>query len=128
MNTRGDWSPIFRVVESGSRGKRLHIHFLNVGKLKFDIVKNAWRALTQENSNVNFSKVTGSNTPVYYVMKYLTKSQAKYSFLGVLRRIKLEERENEVCNNHALPWQYDQLVAGSHQEELLDVLRGSDKV
>ncbi len=122
MNTRGKWNPIFRVVEAGSKGNRLHIHFLNVGKLLHSDVLTTWRRITREKSNVQFAKRDETAKPVYYVMKYLTKDKSTYSILGALRKIKFEKREPKVCSNHALPFEYEGLIAGAHNKAYIDLL------
>ncbi len=84
MNKGAEWNPLFRVVETGSRGKRLHIHFLNNGFLSHKAVLRAWREVTRQNSNVNF---TDKNLPPKYALryaaKYLTKDASKFTFLGL---------------------------------------------
>ncbi len=83
MNKNAKWSPLFRVVEAGSRGGRLHIHFLNNGYLSHKFVIKAWREVTRSNANVNFSnKAMSPKYAIRYAAKYLTKDMSKFTFLG----------------------------------------------
>ncbi len=84
MNKKAEWSPLFRVVETGSKGFRLHIHFLNNGYLKHKDVLRAWREVTAKKTNVNFSKKSlAPKIAIRYAAKYLTKDASKFSFLGL---------------------------------------------
>ncbi len=110
MNKKAEWEPLFRVVEAGSKGKRLHIHFLNNGFLSHKIVLQAWREVTRENSNVNFSD--HSLPPEYalrYAAKYLSKDASKYSFLGIFYG-KSQSRSGSGCNAHGEPFIYYQSI------------------
>jgi hypothetical protein len=106
------YSPIVRVFEAGTIGKRLHVHFINVGTIKHSCeywdsdstgkylneefkcttqcVTCIWRSITQEKSNVNFrSKRSESPMSAFsYCAKYIAKGN-RYSYLGNFRLIKV---------------------------------------
>lgn len=53
------WKPLLRVYEAGSKGGKLHIHYVvqHTGfKLDHGIVLDEWRKITGNNANVNFSR------------------------------------------------------------------------
>ncbi len=112
MNKKAEWSPLFRVVETGSRGQRLHIHFINEGYLKHGDVLRAWREVTNNKSNVNYSKKGNLEGKVAlgYVTKYLTKDASKYSFLGKLYKVNLKDREKPTCDRHGHYYEYYNVV------------------
>lgn len=84
MNKNAKWSPLFRVVEAGTRGGYLHIHFLNNGYLSHKFVMKAWREVTRTRANVNYSeKGMSPKHAIRYAAKYLTKDLSKYTFLGI---------------------------------------------
>ncbi len=110
MNKKADWDPLFRVVEIGTKGKRLHIHFLNSGYLLQHDVLTAWREVTRENSNVEFSKRDMPAKYAFrYVAKYLSKDASKYTFLGKWygKRKNLNKSE---CFEHGESFIYYQSV------------------
>ncbi len=84
MNKLADWNPLFRVVETGSKGRYLHIHYLNNGFMKHADVLRAWREVTGKSTNVNFSrKNMDPKIAIRYAGKYMTKDASKFSFLGL---------------------------------------------
>ncbi len=78
------WKPLFRVLEVGMRGF-LHFHVIVECFCEHRAVLNMWRSLTREQSNVHVSGHRGKQDPkrlTRYLLKYLTKSSSKYSWLG----------------------------------------------
>ncbi len=84
MDNYSDWQPVFRVVERGARGSRLHIHFIATNYIEHEVVLEAWRSATGEKGNVNFSYIPSSRTSRIfgYVLKYILKDKSKYSWMG----------------------------------------------
>ena len=90
MNLEGAWSPLVYVVEAGSKGNRLHIHFLNEGVLSHKTVVRTWRSVTKEKSNVNYVK----HSNIGYLAKYTSKSLIRYHWLGKLYKAKIPKHES----------------------------------
>ncbi len=110
MNKKAEWNPLFRVVEYGSRGKRLHIHFLNNGFLKHKNVLHAWREVTNSKTNVNFSKkAMPPEMAIRYAGKYLTKDLSKFTFLGDWYGQKKQEYNLEPCE-HGVPYSFYNVI------------------
>ncbi len=107
MDNYSDWKPIFRVVEKGALGGRLHIHFINSGYLEHDVVLEAWRSAVGETANVNFSYIPSSSTSkvLGYMLKYLLKDDVKYSWLGTFYKAGEGKREAYVCE-HGNRWTF----------------------
>lgn len=98
-----EWSPIFRVVETGRRGF-LHFHVVCSRYISHAKVLRIWRSITGEASNVHVSgSPNGRNVKplVDYLIKYLSKEGSTYRWMGSLyglgrrrpRRITDGERE-----------------------------------
>lgn len=85
--TNQRYRPLVYIVEAGSEGTRLHIHFLHKGFLSHGFVKDIWRATTKENSNVNFSaEKSKAIKAIAYLSKYIGKSLSRYYWLGEWRK------------------------------------------
>lgn len=98
-----DWQPLMRVVEAGSKGKKLHYHVIVSGKVPHSLLLDHWRDITGEKSNVNFktSKGRKSERAFGYVVKYLSKGN-KYYWMGDLLKAKDDwEPEQNSCS-----WSY----------------------
>lgn len=82
------YSPLVYVFESGSKGDRLHIHFLHHGFLSHLFVLNLWRSITRQKSNVNYSALDHLSVIVviWYLAKYVSKSLERYYWLGNWRK------------------------------------------
>jgi len=107
MDNYSDWMPIFRVVETGLTGGRLHIHFIATRFLEHEVVLEAWRSATGEKSNVNFSYIEGAETEdiLGYLLKYLTKEGSRYSWLGRFYKAGEGERLPQCCE-HGRAWEF----------------------
>ncbi len=106
MNKKAEWDPLFRVVEAGSQGRYLHIHFLNNGFLSHPTVLGAWRDVTKNKSNVNFSdKKLPPKYAFRYAAKYLSKDASKFTFLGKFYGIRKMESVPE-CKEHGTTFIY----------------------
>lgn len=111
MDNYTDWSPIFRVVETGSKGGRLHIHFVETAYLEHETVLEAWRSVTGESANVNFSYIYGEGSEnsfddiLPYLLKYLLKDGSKYSWLGAFYKAGAGVRPGAVCE-HGKTWEF----------------------
>ncbi len=107
MNEYSDWKPIFRVVEVGARGKRLHIHFIATSYIDHEVVLEAWRSAVGESANVNFSYIAGTRSEdiLGYLVKYLTKDGCKYSWLGSFYKAGAGERVPALCK-HGNSWEF----------------------
>ena len=78
---------MFRVVESGSKGKRLHLHLLVQGYVHREIVLSEWRRITKipkphvwlEKIHYKYDYIVRT---LWYVSKYVTKETGKYSWMG----------------------------------------------
>lgn len=107
MNKYQQWDPVFRVVEAGSKGKRLHIHLVLVSQTTHAIVLKQWRKITGERSNVNFTAPvhSGHLGLLRYLLKYLTKQGTRYYWLGALYNAHPEPYDGVVCEhgNHYHP-------------------------
>lgn len=89
-----DYRPIFYVVEAGSTGNKLHIHFLMYGYLEYRLVKNIWSRITGiPKPNVNYISDLKN---VGYIAKYTGKGALTYRFLGELYKVKLP-KHNTSC-------------------------------
>ncbi len=84
MAKRGNWKPVFRILEKGRRGY-LHIHFVSLVFIEHAVVMDAWRSVRGETANVHVSGQKGAQDPARmcrYLMKYLTKENTSYRWLG----------------------------------------------
>ncbi len=105
------WKPfersfLFKVLESGKEGKKLHYHILSSGFIPHDAMLEAWRRTWDFNMNVNYSDIrwsrrmkryykigkkkgedpfTSARAAISYVTKYVTKDSRSYAFLGKFR-------------------------------------------
>jgi hypothetical protein len=109
------YEPLVRAFEAGSRGGRLHVHFILQGYWKHscdywaiiyelrDIYEQwvkkrctsqcitcIWRSITGENSNVNFQQKEYNNALLAfaYCAKYISKN-GNYSYMGNFRLTKV---------------------------------------
>jgi len=107
MDNYSDWRPIFRVVETGKKAGRLHIHFVVTWWLDHEVVLEAWRSAVGEAANVNFSYIPGDGTSkvLGYMLKYLLKDKSKYSWLGSFYKAGEGERKPCVCE-HGNRWSF----------------------
>lgn len=84
---RHNWSfqPLMNALESGTSGGKLHYHFVVRSFMDHEYIKNIWRDITGEESNVNFSRRT-TNRKAYkvfsYLAKYIAKDGLRYYFMG----------------------------------------------
>lgn len=106
--SNGAWSyvPLFRVIEIGSEGKKLHYHVVYGGYMPHDIALNAWRDITGLQANVNFTKNKEGRTmysAASYVSKYVTKnrillkSTRSYYWMGKFRKNPQRESIDRTC-------------------------------
>ncbi len=97
---------LFYVIESGSSGNRLHIHFIAYGYQNWEKMISLWSSVTEiKNPNCHFSseRKTGNVSKVaFYMAKYLGKESGRrnYYYLGELIG-KLPTVRN-VCNSKLL--------------------------
>ncbi len=107
MDKHTDWSPIFRVVETGSKAGKLHIHFISTNFIDHEVVLGIWRGFSGENSNVNFSFNPGGDVHdiLRYMIKYLVKDKSRYSWMGFLYEVGKKEVVKKSCE-HGLQWEY----------------------
>ncbi len=107
MNKYTNWHPIMKVIEAGSRGNRLHIHFLSSTTIKHHVVLRHWRRITKEKSNVNFQKSAHNvNTAINYLIKYIVKTSVRYSWLGKFRgAVNTDQKERVQCE-HSMEFKY----------------------
>ncbi len=108
MDNYSNWKPIFRVVETGSKGGRLHIHFIATRYLDHEVVLEAWRNAIGERANVNFSYIPHSDDTssiLNYLLKYLTKETSRYSWLGAFYKAGEGEKIEAVCE-HGKSWEF----------------------
>lgn len=113
MDNYSDWKPIFRVVETGAKGGKLHIHFIATRYLEHEVVLEAWRTAIGEKANVNFSYIPGydGENILGYLLKYLTKEDSKYSWLGTFYKAGEGEKERRFCE-HGRPWEFPDFPTG----------------
>lgn len=86
LDRRDEWTPIFRVLEVGRRGF-LHFHCVCTRYISHAEVLRTWRSITGEASNVHVSgSARGRNvsTLIRYLVKYLTKDNSTYRWMGSL--------------------------------------------
>ncbi len=107
MDNYSKWRPIFRVIEKGGKSGKLHVHFINVEFLDHEQVLTVWRGITGEKSNVNFSYCPGGRTEdiLGYLLKYLTKDDFRYSWMGDFYRVGSGESRRYVCE-HGHEWEF----------------------
>ncbi len=87
LNKNTDWSPLFRVVEKGSKGGYLHIHFLYQNYVNQGWLKVQWARTTKiKDPHVDLRRVQKKHVNIvhtlWYTTKYVTKESSKYSWLG----------------------------------------------
>lgn len=69
------WNPLMYSIEVG-KSNRIHAHLIVSGRLDFQIAIDAWRKVTQEKSNVNYSaKSYDPKFAFKYLAKYLYKPE-----------------------------------------------------
>ncbi len=112
MNKYSNWEPVVKVVESGSIGKRLHIHFLSLNWIKHEIVLRHWRRITQERANVHVLKIVNNvRTQLNYLIKYVSKDTGRYSWLGQFRMKAQKENQSTMHQcEHGAEYIYDGLI------------------
>ena len=117
-NKNTEWGPLFRVVESGSKGKRLHLHLLVQGYVHRDIVLKMWRGITGiEKPHVWLGRVRFEYDNIvrtlWYVSKYVTKEAGRYSwmgdFYGKYSKLKAEKQPNDP------DWKFWMIIEGWDQ-------------
>lgn len=101
MNKHGGWTPLFKVVEAGAKGRRLHVHLMVSGFLDHARVLKAWREVAGESANVNFSSVRSDNVNRHlsYLCKYLVKQRSTYSWLGPMYHASALKRGGVRCHD-----------------------------
>lgn len=88
MNKNTDWNPLTRVLEIGPRGRRLHLHILVMGYASRKFVRAEWSRITKTAMpNVDLREIKSYTDNIvrilWYAAKYVSKSSAKYSWLGL---------------------------------------------
>ena len=84
---RENWSfqPLMNALESGTVAGKLHYHFAVRSFMDHERIKNIWRSITGEESNVNFSRRI-TNRKAYkvfsYLAKYIAKDGLRYYWMG----------------------------------------------
>lgn len=85
-------------LEAGTKGKRLHIHAIVFGFRPHALYLDAWRSITGEASNVNYTSRRGKpNGAFRYIAKYAGKNAGRYYFSGGLLASKEAEAIKKRC-------------------------------
>ena len=107
MDKHTDWKPIFRVVETGSKGGRLHIHFISIDYIEHELVTSIWRGCTNLKANINFIRFGDSdlNLAFQYMLKYLTKDKSLYSWMGPFYNVDVRRTRRKLCE-HGNKYEY----------------------
>lgn len=101
-----DYDPLLRVIEIGSKGKKLHYHVIYGSFMPHNRMLSEWRNITGMDSNVNFtySKYGMSRFKAgWYVAKYVSKNRLllnhtrSYSFMGRWRSIPPPLPKSKMC-------------------------------
>ncbi len=94
-STRGklSFSPLMNALEKGTKGGKLHYHFIARSYMSQEFLKDQWRNITGEESNVNFNakkKVYGRTAikAFAYLAKYCAKDGLPYYWMGDLLKAK----------------------------------------
>ncbi len=88
------WKPLVYVIESGTKGNKLHVHCVSWGFLPHEFARTVWDDVTgQKDRNVGYSAPkqqwldSGKYTPfwgMYYVSKYIGKDTIGWYWMGVM--------------------------------------------
>ena len=119
MNKYTEWGPLFRVVETGTKGKRLHLHILVQDYVEREYVLKVWVRITKlpkphvwlgevRNKYVNIVRT------LWYASKYVSKEATTYSWLGEFYGKYSQDKEEDLDSNGP-EWKFWNIVRG--QEE-----------
>lgn len=91
-----NFSPLMNALEKGTRGGKLHYHFIARSFMSQSFLKKQWRNITGEKSNVNFKakkRVYGRTAikAFAYLAKYCSKDGLPYYWMGDLLKVKVDK-------------------------------------
>lgn len=119
-----DFDPMMNALEAGTKGKRLHYHVVARGFMKHGLARKTWMDITQEQSNVNFSRrlSTRSALRVFaYLAKYASKGY-RYYWMGQMHTLKKEPfAPDPDASVHQHSWEFVEMVV--YDNLMMDVLR-----
>jgi len=118
MDKNTDWKPIFRVVETGAKGGKLHIHFISIDYIEHELVTSIWRGCTNLKANINFMRFDhlDLNRPLQYMLKYLSKGISLYSWMGPFYNVDIKKRKHLICI-HGNKYEYIRLLEEDWRNE-----------
>lgn len=125
LRHKSTFDPLMNILEAGSKGNRLHFHFIARGYQKHQDVLNIWRRITNSKSNVNYSKRYGKRSALNafaYLAKYAAKQGQRYYFMGSALKVKETAWEplKEESGDHEHEWKFEESnegVARSPEQE-----------
>ncbi len=102
--------PLFKVVEAGSKGRKLHIHaiFAKYFEHSPEFLKSegickkscvhalcTWRQITSEKSNVQYqgNRYSKPISAFFYCVKYAVKENSSYSYLGEMLKVPFRDKD-----------------------------------
>ncbi len=142
------WDLAYKVLETGNKGGKLHVHLLSFNEIDIHFLKYAWSKLTKiekpyvalvpdnckkhrhKDWKLRINAVRNcpdcnyfSTDPIRdfgYLAKYLTKDVGRYYWLGRMNRVRLSKPGKVHCKVCSLPLIKETWVVGS--EELVNVI------